>query len=304
MMPQNPSAFLRLGISLALLLLAAGFWFLQTYGRATPDVISSAGSAREFSADRAEQVLARLLGPEKPHPVSSDENARVRVRIETELSRLGLHPYALRGFACHSPHDNGVLICASVTDVIADVKPGEGKAIVLLAHYDSVPAGPGAADDESGVATAIETARALMARGLPGKHPVMAVLTDGEEADLLGAAAFLKDSRLKARVGAVVNVEARGNRGPSLLFQTSAGDGPLIDLYAKYVPEYATSSLYHEIYRFLPNDTDLTLFIAAGFLRSILLMSAASPIITPRKTFAPISIPCRCSSTATICWAW
>ena len=28
---------------------------------------------------------------------------------------------------------------------------------------------------------------------------------------------------------------------------------------------YATSSLYHEIYKFLPNDTDLTLFIAEGF---------------------------------------
>jgi hypothetical protein len=264
-MPQKHSALLRTGISFALLLLAAAFWFLQSYGRATPDVISGVTSARAFSAGRAEQILARLLGPEKPHPVSSDDNARVRGRIETELTGLGLRPYALYGFTCHSPHDYGVLICASVTDVIADVKPGAGKAIVLLAHYDSVPAGPGAADDESGVATVIETARALMARGLPGKHPVMAVLTDGEEADLLGAAAFLKDPRLKARVGAVVNVEARGNRGPSLLFQTSAGDGPLIDLYAKNVPEYSTSSLYHEIYRFLPNDTDLTLFIADGF---------------------------------------
>jgi len=264
MIPHKNLVFLRLGVSLALLMLAAGFWFLQSYGRSTPAVVSAAASTREFSAERAGRLLAQLLGPEKPHPVSSDENDRVRGRIETELSRLGLHPLTLHSFACHSPHDYGVFICASVTDVIADVKPGAGKAIVLLAHYDSVPAGPGAADDESGVATVIETARALIARGLPGKHPVMAVLTDGEEADLLGAAVFLKNPRLRARVGAVVNVEARGNRGPSLLFQTSAGDGPLIDLYAKYVPEYATSSLYHEIYRFLPNDTDLTLFIAAG----------------------------------------
>ncbi|MGH6876997.1 MAG: M28 family peptidase, partial [Rhizomicrobium sp.] len=150
-------------------------------------------------------------------------------------------------------------------DVIADVKPGAGRAIILLAHYDSVPAGPGAADDESGVATVIETARALIARGLASRHPIMAVLSDGEEADLLGAAAFLHDPALKARVGAVVNVEARGNQGPSLLFQTSPGDGPLIDIYADNTSTYATSSLYHEIYRFLPNDTDLTLFIDDGF---------------------------------------
>ena len=265
MMEQADSAWLRFVMCLGLLLMAAGFWFLQVYGAARPSLIPTSAPGPTFSAARAEQTLVRLLGPEKPHPVSTEENARVRGRIIKELSSLNLRPFVLHGFACHSPHDYGVLICASVNDVIAEVKPGRGKAIVLLAHYDSVPAGPGAADDESGVATVIETARALIAAGLPGRHPVMAVLTDGEEADLLGAAAFLQNPGLKARVGAVVNVEARGDRGPSLLFQTSAGDGPLIDLYAKNVPEYATSSLYHEIYKFLPNDTDLTLFIADGF---------------------------------------
>lgn len=263
-MKQTKSPIARLLTALVLLLVAGGFWVLQTYGAAKPDVLSTAPRTA-FSGARAEQTLARLLGPERPHPVSSTENARVRRRIIAELSAINLRPFVFHGFACHSPHDYGVLICGSVNDVVADVKPGRGKAVVLLAHYDSVPAGPGAADDESGVATVIETARALIARGLPGKHPIMALLTDGEEADLLGAAAFLHQPNWKAHVGAVVNVEARGNRGPSFLFQTSAGDQPLIDLYAKNVPEYATSSLYHEIYKFLPNDTDLTLFIADGF---------------------------------------
>lgn len=252
-------------ITVVLLLLAAGFWFLQTYGQARPEIAPLSASSQLFSAARAEQVLARILGPQKPHPVSTPENARVRERIIQELQRLGLHPKVQHSFACHPPRADGLLICATVNDVIADVMPGAGKAIVLLAHYDSVPSGPGAADDESGVATVIETARALIARGGTNKHPVMAVLTDGEEADLLGAAAFLRDQALKARVGAVVNVEARGNRGPSLLFQTSPGDGALVDIYARNTSDYATSSLYHEIYRFLPNDTDLTLFIGAGF---------------------------------------
>ncbi len=257
--------FGRLAITLALFAVAAVFWFLQAYGAARPAVAPADASARLFSAARAEQVLARILGPERPHPVSSEENALVRARIVQELTALRLRPFVYHGFACHAPDDYGVVICASVNDIIADVKPGEGRAIVLLAHYDSVPAGPGAADDESGVATVIETARALEARGLVSRHPIMAVLSDGEEADLLGAAAFLHDPALKARVGAVVNVEARGNQGPSRLFQTSPGDQPLIDLYANNVADYATSSLYHEIYRFLPNDTDLTLFIADGF---------------------------------------
>ena len=102
--------------------------------------------------------------------------------------------------------------------------PGQGKAIILLAHYDSVPAGPGAADDGSGVAAVLETARALRARAAKGAkslHPVIAVLTDGEEYGLLGADAFLSDPPLRSLVGAVINVEARGNQGQSRLFQTS-----------------------------------------------------------------------------------
>jgi hypothetical protein len=262
---MNKPAISNFAITLALLALVAFSWVLQTYGQSRPEALPLAAPAQSFSAARAEQALARILGPEKPHPVSTAENARVRGRIVQELQRLGLHPVIHQSFACHPPHAGGLLICATVNDVMADVRPGPGKAIILLAHYDSVPAGPGAADDESGVAAVVETARAIIARGGAVKHPIVALLTDGEEADLLGAAAFLRDPALKARVGAVINVEARGNRGPSFLFQTSPGDGPLIDLYAANTSDYATSSLYNEIYRFLPNDTDLTLFIRAGF---------------------------------------
>ena len=133
-----------------------------------------------------------------------------------------------------------------------------------MAHSDSVAAGPGAGDDGAGVAILLETIRALKARGMAGNHPILALFTDGEENAMLGASAFLADPKWRARVGVVVNLEARGNQGRSFLFQTSPGDGPLIDLYANNVPDYATSSVYAEIYRFLPNDTDLTQFIRDG----------------------------------------
>ena len=82
---------------------------------------------------------------------------------------------------------------------------------------------------------------------------------------MLGASAFLADPHWRARVGVVINLEARGNQGRSFLFQTSAGDAALVDLYAQAVPHLATSSLYAEIYKILPNDTDLTPFLKAGF---------------------------------------
>jgi hypothetical protein len=245
---------------------AAGLWFFARHADVPPKPLAADAPATEFSSVRAESVLARILGPEIPHPASSAENAAVRARILHEYASLGIKAATYRALGCNLNKNYGVMTCGTVTDVIADVRPGAGKAVVMLAHYDSVPAGPGAADDESGDATIFETIRALKARGGASLHPVLAVNTDGEEFGLLGAASFLDNSALAARVGAVVNVEARGNHGPSLLFQTSPGDGPLIDLYAHSVPRYATGSLFEVIYKLLPNDTDLTLFIRKGFL--------------------------------------
>jgi acetylornithine deacetylase/succinyl-diaminopimelate desuccinylase-like protein len=47
---------------------------------------------------------------------------------------------------------------------------GGSKSILLVSHYDSVATAPGASDDSSGVATLLETARALKAG--PGPDPV------------------------------------------------------------------------------------------------------------------------------------
>ena len=245
----------------ALAVLALGIWALTKYADQLPTPLGADAPATVFSAGRAEDVLARLLGPEIPHPASSAENAAVRRRILDEYARLGIPATTTRALCCNVARRFGFLSCGTVTDVVAQVAPGQGKALVLLAHLDSVPAGPGASDDESGDATILETVRALKARGMKTDHPILALHTDGEEFGLLGANAFLDDPANRARVGAVINVEARGNQGQSLLFQTSPGDAPLIDLYAKSVPRYATSSLFSVIYRLLPNDTDLTVFL-------------------------------------------
>ncbi|HEY2069209.1 MAG TPA: M20/M25/M40 family metallo-hydrolase [Rhizomicrobium sp.] len=271
-------------------LVAVAIWWVSKYDQSMPTPGGRDAPATEFSAGRAEDILARVLGPEKPHPAYSAENAAVRGRILTELARLGVPATTYKGTGCNAAARYGVIECGTVTDIIAEVRPGTGKAIVLLAHYDSVPAGPGAADDESGVATILESIRALKARGGDGLHPIIALFTDGEEYGLLGAASALDNPAFRARVGAVVNVEARGNQGPSLLFQTSPGDGPLVDLYAKSVTHYATSSLFATIYKYLPNDTDLTLFIRGGFVSyNFAFSDNVAHYHTPRDTRANLS---------------
>ena len=273
-----------------LAVLAVAVWFLCRYANEPHTVRGIETPATEFSAVRAANTLGRILGPERPHPAGTIENRNVRERIIREFAQLGVEAKPYRAMGCNYGERYGAIECATVTDLIAEVKKGQGKAIVLLAHYDSVPAGPGAADDESGVASILETVRALKARGYSGQHPIIALITDGEEYGLLGAAAFLHNPKLKARVGAVVNVEARGNRGPSLLFQTSEGNAPLIDLYARNAHRYATSSLFAEIYKRLPNDTDLTLFIRDGIPSFNYAFSEnVAHYHTPRDTRANLS---------------
>ncbi|RZA13941.1 MAG: M20/M25/M40 family metallo-hydrolase, partial [Lysobacteraceae bacterium] len=252
----------KLGRIWALAALAVGFWLLAAYGQHRPVPLGLDAPAGQFSAARADAVMARLLGEQKPRPAGSSQNADLRARLLRELAGLGVKARTQTRMQCGSR--GGFVACGTVNNIIADIRAGSGRAVLLMAHLDSVAAGPGAGDDMSGVATILEAIRALKARGLSGNRPIVALFTDGEESGLLGAQAYLRDPLVRAGTGVVINMEARGNRGPSYLFQTSPGDAPLVDLYAQSVSHVAASSLYAEIYRVLPNDTDLTPFLRAG----------------------------------------
>lgn len=214
-----------------------------------------------FSAYRATAILRDLVGDGVPHPIGSPANARLRETIVRKLSALGYATELQSGFVCN---DAGT--CGSPVNIIAtprDSAAADGT-ILLAAHYDSVPAGPGASDDGSGVAVLLEIARILAARpALP--HPIALLITDGEEAGLLGAWLFVRDHPLSKRVSAAVNVEARGTAGPSLMFETGGANSWLMGLFAAAIARPMTNSLYYVVYKQLDNDTDFTVFKNAGY---------------------------------------
>ena len=107
-----------------------------------------------------------------------------------------------------------------------------------MAHYDSVPAGPGASDDMAGVAAVLEVARALKT-GPPPRNSITFLLEDGEEVGSLGAKLF-RDSPLAAGVRAVVNLEARGTSGPSLMFEAIGDDADAVSRFAALAPHPVT----------------------------------------------------------------
>lgn len=237
------------GIIVGLLLLA--LWTLRPFGVDAPSAVDT-----PFDTDRAVARLATILGDERPHPTDSDANDAVEARLLAEIRKAGFTPQIDERFHCNDIRE-GAAICARPRNIAFWVTPPGDNAVMVAAHYDSVPAGTGAADDGIGVAVALETAYQLKGKTLA--RPVLVLLTDAEEAGLVGAAAFAAHDPLARRVGAVVNMEARGTTGGVNMFQTSSPNGR--DTAAIGRPLPSANSLATDFYELLPNDTDLTMLL-------------------------------------------
>jgi hypothetical protein len=212
-----------------------------------------------FSAARAMKhvsVIARA-----PHPINSAEHDAVRDYILRALRETGFAPQVQR----MTGEDQGFEIEGALENIACRLQgSSQEKAILLVAHYDSVAAGPGASDDAVAVAALLEAARAL--KSLPQlKRDIIFLFTDGEETHLLGARAFVAGHPWAKDVGIVLNFEARGIRGPSIMFETSDQNGWLIRHFGQAVSHPVANSLSYEIYKRMPNNTDFAVFRHAGY---------------------------------------
>ena len=220
-----------------------------------PEPRDASAPANAFSSVRAAEVLHTLYAEELPHPTGTPANANVRDRIVARFRELGYETRVERRFAC-----NYAAMCANVENILASA-PNQpaGDPVLMVAHYDSVPAGPGVSDDGMGVAAMLEVARA--AKGERFRNPVVFLIDDGEEAGLLGAEAYVAGG---GKAAMVVNVENRGTHGPSNMFETSSGNGWMIGHLAGALPRPNATSFFYAVYQLLPNDTDVTIFKRAG----------------------------------------
>jgi hypothetical protein len=265
----------------ALLAAITGTLLLRMPG---PTPLPESAPANSFSAARALHFERDVLGGDVPHPVGTAAHDATRDRLAAQFRALGYDVTIQRSFAC-----SAWVTCAPIANVIART-PGDSRpnALVVAAHYDSVAAGPGVSDDGVGVATLLETARAL--RNEHFRNPVVYLVTDAEEVALVGAEGFVADPALLKSAAAVINVEARGTSGPSFLFETSRRNAWLARAIAGSLPRPATSSLYYDIYELLPNDTDLTVFKHGG-LAGVGFAHIGGPVHyhTPLDNFANVT---------------
>ena len=210
--------------------------------------------------DRIEDHVGVIAGV--PHPMGSPANDAVRAYRVSTLEAAGRDVQVQE---CTAPDYfgrpgravTGGNVLARVTGV------DHRRAVLLVAHYDSVPTTPGANDNAAAVAALLEVGRVV--GGTTPPNDVIVLLTDGEEpAPRFGATAFA-GHRWLSDIALVANFEANGAGGPSLLVEMSGPGGMLIDHLSGAAGGITAFSFITDVTDLIGGvGTDFDIFRAAG----------------------------------------
>ncbi|WP_332662192.1 M20/M25/M40 family metallo-hydrolase [Aeromicrobium sp.] len=225
--PRAATWLTRLVLAAALIvttLLAAGLVV-------PPDAKRADTTATTFSADRAMQDLEVVAA--EPHPIGSAAQQRVRDYLTVQAEALDL------------PVEVQLDESSGAENVIARL-PGTSSSdrdVLITAHYDSTPNGPGAGDNGMAVAAMLETMRVLHARESLS-NDVVFLFTDGEENGQTGIAAYVDDHPDADRVAVAFVFEGLPESAGTEMRTTTPGDAWLVDQLADAsLPIFTNSAL-------------------------------------------------------------
>ena len=216
-----------------------------------PAALPASAPASVFSAARADADLRWLA--QVPRPIASTTSADARDWLIARLRTLGLSGHvqtSTEQLASIDRFENAQVTFATVNNIVAR-RPGTAHdhanrpALLLAVHYDTAPQSLGAADVGAPVAAVLETLRALP----PLANDVIVLFADGQHTRALGATAFADHHPWARDVGLVLQFEARGMRGPLMLYDTHGGNGAAIAGWIHAAPLPLGSSLMHELHQ-------------------------------------------------------
>lgn len=188
------------------------------------------------SLEQAQQDLAVVAAA--PHPMGSDEQSAVEAFLVGELTAMGLQPEVDEQTVTMAPDAPSSVWTGRVRNIVARLEgtgPAAEQAVLLTAHYDSVPASPGAGDNGAGVVGVLAAMRALTS-GPPPRHDVIVAFVDGEEHEMLGALALVETAPWMGEVQVAVNTEGVGNAGRVTPALTAPDNGWALRQYLDAVP--------------------------------------------------------------------
>ena len=245
-------------------LLAYGVWTRPSARPADHDGFSAARVIKDIE----------VMSKEHHSVAHPEERAKVREYLMQRLEGLGADTVMLYEYdSLVGPKNKHVVYTFDAKNIVAEFPPLEASAdptyLLMVAHYDSRYSQPmpkdtvwsyGAADDGYGVGVILETVSQVLKNRQDWKQGVKVLFTDAEEVGMMGMkAAWDNDKQIFDNVGLVLNVEARGPKGPALLFEACPGNDKVQDLYASCAKYPYTYSLTTVVYGFMPTYTDFSI---------------------------------------------
>ncbi|MGL5329460.1 MAG: M28 family peptidase [Peptostreptococcaceae bacterium] len=233
----------------------------------------------------------------EPHSIF-DEKAKEEVKkyLVSEFDKLGVESKTYKYEDIYVERSETK---EDIENIYAEI-PGESDSyIMLVTHYDSSHAKTeryaekdgsfGAADAGYALSTILETLRVIKESDIKLVNGIKVLLTDGEEYGLLGAKEAVKEKEIFENVNYLINIEARGTKGPAIMFETSTNNSSVIDLY-EHSDKPFSYSITPEIYRLLPNGTDFTIFLENDFTGiNISVLDGLENYHTPNDSIENIS---------------
>ncbi|WP_054026344.1 M28 family peptidase [Bacillus sp. FJAT-28004] len=220
-------------------------------------VIPNQAPANQFSAERVYEDLKSFA--QKPRHPGTEYHEEAKNYIINTIRMMDIPVMIESSTVMHEGKE------LPIQNIVATVEGSEpGKTTMMMAHYDSVEEGPGVNDDAVNVGVILEVMRVLK-QEKQLKNTITFLITDGEEAGLYGAMEYVKKHTMD-NIGVVVNLEARGFKGPILLYQTIGPSGKAIQLFNEHVESPYAFSFLSDLYTILPHDTDLTAFNNNGVI--------------------------------------
>jgi len=172
-----------------------------------------------IDVDRAMQHVGELCAI-GPRPGDGPESRRAAAYLDAQLEVMGLRPEHFAVGAVDLPAIEVLGVHwrsahrVETTDPDLLVRFGPpGRALVITAHYDTVPGSPGAVDNAAAVGILLELARTL--RDQPPPQPVLLAFTANEEIGLVGAEALA--DKLGPDVELAIALDLVGGSGPLVI---------------------------------------------------------------------------------------
>lgn len=227
-------------------------------------VVERDTSSSNFSAVRAAMDIKAISA--EPHSIEHPiARQKVRDYLVERLRQLG----AAATLYTYDSIKTRLGTDVQITNIFSKIEPSSGPSdsyIMLIAHYDSrfrLKKGSsyvysfGAADDGYGVASILELLNIAGKYKDSWRRGVKILFTDSEENELDGMrSAYDKNRELFDKVDFIINIEARGVKGPALMFETSPNNSKIAAFYASTAKYPIAFSLTSAIYRSMPNFTD------------------------------------------------